>query len=122
MVVIPFSDNYDYVKSALAIKLDASRAPDEVWVQSNVNTLFNQGTATGSTQVATVSDWQYREGDWYCSILRNRLSNITTLTPTEFQARNINGTRLKGKTINVILIWYRTNGHFAANSCSLAYE
>jgi hypothetical protein len=122
MAVIPFSDNYDYVKSALAIKLDASRAPDEVWVQSNVNTLFNQGTATGSTQVATVSDWQYREGDWYCSILRNRLSNITTLTPTEFQARNINGTRLKGKTINVILIWYRTNGHFAANSCSLAYE
>jgi hypothetical protein len=122
MAVIPFSDNYDYVKSALAIKLDASRAPDEVWIQSNVNTLFNQGTAAGSTQVATVSDWQYREGDWYCSILRNRLSNITTLTPTEFQARNINGTRLKGKTINVILIWYRTNGHFAANSCSLAYE
>jgi hypothetical protein len=122
MVVIPFSDNYDYVKSALAIKLDASRAPDEVWVQSNVNTLFNQGDTAGSTQVATVSDWQYREGDWYCSILRNRLSNITTLTPTEFQARNINGTRLKGKTINVILIWYRTNGHFAANSCSLAYE
>lgn len=122
MVVIPFNSEYDYVKSALAIKLDASRAPDETWIQSNVNTLFNLGTGDGSTQVATVSDWQYREGDWYCSILRNRLSKITTLTPTEFQKRNINGTRLKGKTINVILIWYKENGHFAANSCSLAYE
>ena len=122
MVVIPFNSEYDYVKSALAIKLDASRAPDETWIQSNVNTLFNLGTGDGSTQVATVSDWQYREGDWYCSILRNRLSKITALTPTEFQKRNINGTRLKGKTINVILIWYKDNGHFAANSCSLAYE
>lgn len=122
MIVIPFNSEYDYVKSALAIKLDASRAPDETWIQSNVNTLFSLGTGDGSTQVATVSDWQYREGDWYCSILRNRLSKITTLTPTEFQKRNINGTRLKGKTINVILIWYKENGHFAANSCSLAYE
>ena len=123
LVVIPFNSNYDYVKTALALKLDATRPPDSVWIQTNVNTRLDLNpSAEGSTQIATVSDWIYREGDWYCSILRDRLSNRILFTPEEIKQRNFNGIRLKGKTINIVLVWNKDSGHFVANSCSLAYE
>lgn len=123
LIVIPFNSEYDYVKSALALKLDASRPPDTVWIQTNVTTKFDLSvTGLGGSQVATVSDWVYREGDWYCSILRDRMSKLVGSTDADFQARNFNGTRVKGKTINVILIWGKDGGSFVANSCSLAYE
>jgi len=119
IIAIPFNSEYDKVKSILALKIDANRPPDETWVQTNVNTRNDLApVGIGTTQVARAANWIYREGDWYCSILRNRLSAI----PTSETINDFNGTRVKGKVVNVILVYKKETGHFVANSCSLAYE
>lgn len=120
MVVIPFNQNYDYVKTPLAIKLDASRPPDEVYLQTSTITRFDFAIGGfGDSQVAITSNWLYREGDWYCYVLRDRMSNGTTI---DFNRTGLNGRRMKGKVVNVILVWKKEGGSFFANSCSLAYE
>jgi hypothetical protein len=122
MITIPFNDKYPATKAPLALRLDATRAPDEVWVQADTNTRFDLlSGSVGSVQVANVGDWQYREGDWLCYVLRDRMSRNAT-SPTDWNVSGLNGTRLKGKNLSVVLIWYKTNGHFSATSCSLAYE
>lgn len=122
MITIPFNDKYPATKAPLALRLDATRAPDEVWIQADTNTRFDLlSGSVGSVQVANVGDWQYREGDWLCYVLRDRMSRNAT-SSSDWNVSGLNGTRLKGKNLSVVLIWYKTSGHFSATSCSLAYE
>jgi len=120
LVAIPFNDNYPLVKSPLSLKLDATTAPSEVWIVANTNTRFDLGGGDGSIMVANISDWKYREGDWYCYILRDRMSKGGNFL--NWDARGLNGTRLKGKQIYVVLVWKKEQGTFSATSCALSYE
>lgn len=119
-IVIPFNAEYNLIKHPLNLKLDASRPPDETWIQTDTNTRFDLGSGSGSTMVATTSNWIYRESMWQAAILRDRMSNNANNNST-WNASNIKGQRLKGKTINVILIWYKANGRFSVRSCELDY-
>lgn len=120
MVVIPFNADYNAIKSPLTLKLDASRAPDETWVQADTNTRFDLASgAIGSTMVANVGAWIYRESTFQCAILRDRMSN--NAISSEWDAAGLSGARLKGKNISVIFIWYKEGGRFNVKSCQLDY-
>ena len=121
MICIPFNSEYPKVKSPLAISLDASRAPDETWVFASTNGNVDSSIEdTYSVMVANVGDWIYREGQWQCSILRNRLSN-NAANATQYNQSGINGFRLKGKVIQIAMIWYSGQGKFNVTSVQLNY-
>lgn len=121
MICVPFNLEYPKVKSPLAISLDASRAPDETWVFAYTNGNVDSSIEdTYSVMVANVGDWVYREGQWQCSILRNRLSN-NAANATQYNQSGINGFRLKGKVIQIAMIWYAAQGKFNVTSVQLNY-
>ncbi len=121
MIVIPFNSDYPAIKSPLAIKLDASRPPDETWIQADTNSRFDlANTGTGSTMVANVTDWIYRESTWQCAILRDRMSQGGNMT--NWNEKGLTGSRIKGKNISVVMVWYMTTGRFTATSCELVYS
>lgn len=115
MITIPFNDQYPEVKSPLSLTVDASRPPDETWVQCSPT-----GTNTNpiSRQVAGIDSWSGRESDFSTAVRKNRLSNNATNT-TQWNMSGINGWSVKGKIVNVVLIWYSDNGYFNVSSATL---
>lgn len=119
MVVIPFNENYPSVKTPISLTVDSNRAPDETWIQCDTSSRLDSATTgPGSTMVANVQNWQYREGLWQTNILRDRLSN-NAVTQTEWDMSGVTGHRLKGKIVNVILIWRTNDGHANIVNCTL---
>lgn len=117
MITIPFNGQYPMVKSPLSIRLSCSRPPDETWIvatDGNAEQVSSLVTVTGSL-------WKMREGDGMAAIGRNRLSNNASMS-TEWNSQNIRGWRLKGKTIQAVLIWYPSNGSFTVTSATLEYN
>lgn len=119
IVSIPFNENYPNVKSPMSLTVDSSRAPDETWIQCDTTSrLDNAATGNGSTMVATTQAWVLREGMWQTDILRDRMSN-NAVNATQWNMSGVTGQRLKGKVVNVILIWRAINGHASITSCTL---
>lgn len=121
LVAIPFNSNYPNIKSPLSLQIDATRAPDQTWLYVDTTSYINP-TTTGvySVMVAGIQDWQYREGQWFSAVLRDRLSNnATSLT---WEAEGLRGHRLKGKVIQVVMVWLKTGGRFEVTSAALTYE
>ena len=93
-----------------------TRPPDEVWIEADgMKRLDSSTIGVANTQV-----WFMREGDAMANILRDRRSLGDD--DTKYAQAGIKGNRLKGKTINVCLIWYGSGGQFQCSSVGLKSE
>lgn len=116
MICLPFNEGYPTVKAPLAIIGDMTRYPDEVWIEADGMKKLNSSTiGVANTQV-----WFMREGDAMANVLRDRRSLGDD--DTKYAQAGVKGNRLKGKTVNVCLIWYGVNGAFQCSSVGLRSE
>lgn len=113
MIAVPFNEGYPVVKSPLAVRTDANRNPDEVWIQTDAN-----DPAIG---VAQAGVWKLREGDNMAEVLRNRLSN-NAVGSVQWDQAGAYGARLKGKTCQVVFIWYGAGGAVFVSSAGAKWN
>jgi len=120
IVTIPFGgENYPTVYSPLSLTIDATRPPDQTWVQCDPQNVNGTSPIPQIVEmVAGIDAWSARETDYASAIRKNRLSNNAT-TPTTWEAAGVNGWSVKGKIVAVILVWDSDGVNFNISSATL---
>lgn len=95
LIAIPFNAGHPMIKTPLAVRIVAERAPAEAWVMTN---------GDGRQHVSGVGDFERREDYFRATIRRDRTTGGAS-DDTAWKMAGVNGATLKGSVVYLVLIF-----------------